>query len=184
MVDSIAQATQMAVGLCFAYATLAKSAAFANFAEGVASYQLLRPAWIRPVSMAVIAIEALIAVSFLSGMALFLGAIVTAVLLTVFAIVTESARQRGLTVACMCFGPGEVESTAAKTLARVALLALGVVLVFFNTLREQGAPPAPWWASVVGGLCVLAAAAVILELSPLLATLAARRDAHRQGDER
>ena len=184
MIDAIAQAAQMAIGLCFAYATLAKTMTFASFEEGVASYELLRPAWIRPVSVAVIAVEALIAISFLTRFALLLGATVTVVLLMVFALVTQSARQRGVTVACMCFGPGSVESTAAKNLARVALLALGVALVFFNTLRGQGAQPAPWWASVVGGLCVFTAAAVMLELSPLLAALGTRWSAHRPGDER
>ena len=184
MVDATAQAAQMAVGLCFAYATLAKTVTFAGFEKGVASYELLRQAWIRPVSVVVIAIEALIAVSFLSGFAPLFGATVAIVLLTAFAFATASAHQRGLIIACMCFGPGAVESTAAKTLARVAFLALGVALVFFNALRDQSATPAPWWASMVGGLCLLTGSVVILELSPLLATVVMRRGRRQEMQER
>lgn len=183
MVDMIAHAVQIALGLCFAYASLAKAVSFASFVEAVGSYKLVRTTWIRPVSIAIIAAEASIAFIFLAGHALLVGSSMTLALLAVFAFATESARRRGLVVACMCFGQASVESTTTKTMARIALLTLAVVLVFLNASHDQGAPLVPWWASAVAGLCVLTASAVMVELSPLLVALV-RWGGVKPGDER
>ena len=67
MLDLAVGVAQAAVGLCFAYAAVAKFIWFRDFQQSVASFGLLREGFVRPAGIVFIALEAAVGLSFLGG---------------------------------------------------------------------------------------------------------------------
>ena len=77
------------------------------FAMGVDSYQLLPPWAVDLVAHWLPPFELLLGLWLLTGLALRLSSLVATVMICGFFTAMFSAYQRGLTISCGCFGPGE-----------------------------------------------------------------------------
>lgn len=168
MIDLASGVAQAAVGLCFAYAAVAKFIWFRDFQQSVASFGLLPEGFVRPAGIVVVALEAAVGFSFLVGGVLPWGTAGAMLLLAVFGFVIGAARRRGIAVACNCFGPGSADATSPKALWRLLLLGAGVIFVLVARPNEFDAALAPLAARVVAGGCVLVAIAIVLELPAAL----------------
>ena len=154
MPDDIAHVTQLAVGLCFAWAAASKLATFARFEQGVASFEILVPAMVRKAAMAVVLLESLVAFCLLAGWERLWGAGIAVVLLTVFAVVIASARYRGVAATCACFGGDGGESATPRTYLRIALLGAGVAAVLLDVLASANVPMRFSATALVAAACV------------------------------
>jgi len=79
----------------------------AMFAMGVDSYQMLPPWAVSPAAQLLPPAELVLGLWLLSGIALRLSSLISTLLIGVFIIAMVSAYERGLTISCGCFGPGE-----------------------------------------------------------------------------
>jgi uncharacterized membrane protein YphA (DoxX/SURF4 family) len=77
------------------------------FAMGVDSYQILPPWAVSLVAHWLPPFELVLGLWLLSGVALRASSVVAALMICGFFIAMISAYQRGLTISCGCFGPGE-----------------------------------------------------------------------------
>lgn len=113
----------------------------AMFAMGVDSYNMLPPWAVSPVANLLPPFELLLGLWILSGIGLRFSSLVAALLVASFVLVMVSAYERGLTISCGCFGPGE--QVGPQTLIRDGLLflplALGVMIGAFVTRRKPNA---------------------------------------------
>lgn len=111
----------------------------AMFAMGVDSYNMLPPWAVSPVANLLPPFEMLLGLWLLSGIGLRFSSLVAALLVASFVLVMVSAYERGLTISCGCFGPGE--PVGPQTLIRDGLLflplALGVMIGAFVTRRKS-----------------------------------------------
>lgn len=83
MADLVCPVVQIAVGLCFGTAALAKARAFQFFVEGVASYRMVPEMVVRPFSGTIVVTEALVAACFLSSVLVTRAALAASFLLIV-----------------------------------------------------------------------------------------------------
>ena len=89
------------------------------FAMGVDSYQML-PAWaVNAVAFLLPPFELFLGLWLLSGVALRVSSLVASAMIVGFIVAMWSAYERGLTISCGCFGPGEL--IGPKTLIRDGL---------------------------------------------------------------
>jgi len=108
------------VGMPWTVASVRTS--LAMFAMGVDSYQML-PSWaVTVVAHWLPPFELFLGLWLLSGIALRVSSIISTLAFAGFIAAMFSAYERGLTISCGCFGPGE--QIGPKTLIRDALLFL------------------------------------------------------------
>jgi uncharacterized membrane protein YphA (DoxX/SURF4 family) len=113
----------------------------AMFALGVDSYQML-PVWaVNAVAFLLPPFELCLGLWLLSGVALRFSSLVASLMIVGFLVAMWSAYERGLTISCGCFGPGEL--IGPKTLIRDGLeylpLAFAVTFGAFLTHRKPTA---------------------------------------------
>lgn len=89
------------------------------FAMGVDSYQMLPPWAVNAVAFLLPPFELFLGLWLLSGVALRFSSLIASVMIAGFIVAMWSAYQRGLTISCGCFGPGEL--IGPKTLVRDGL---------------------------------------------------------------
>jgi len=77
------------------------------FAMGVDSYQILPPWAVSVVAHWLPPFELLLGVWLLTGLALRSSSLIAALMISGFFVAMTSAYERGLTISCGCFGPGE-----------------------------------------------------------------------------
>ena len=148
MADLVCPVVQIAVGLCFGTAALAKARAFQFFVEGVASYRMVPEMVVRPFSGTIVVTEALVAACFLSSVLVTRAALAASFLLIDFGVAALVARFRGVATACFCFGADGGESTTAKGLLRLLLLLGGVVVAWgyrASDFWNEAVPTMPGW---------------------------------------
>ena len=113
----------------------------AMFAMGVDSYQMLPPWAVSPVAQLLPPAELVLGLWLVSGLALRLSSLISTLLICVFIIAMASAYERGLTISCGCFGPGE--QIGPKRLIQDGLLflplAIAVMIGAFVTRRKPNA---------------------------------------------
>ncbi|MBZ5502841.1 MAG: DoxX family membrane protein [Acidobacteriia bacterium] len=149
---------RLALAVIFLYAAYAKMkpagtmpwsvasvrTSLAMFALGVDSYNMLPPWAVSPVAYLLPPFELFLGLWLLSGIGLRFSSLVSALLVGGFVGVMVSAYERGLTISCGCFGPGE--QVGPRTLIRDGLLflplALGVMIGAFVTGRKPSASAA------------------------------------------
>ncbi len=149
---------RLALAVIFLYASYAKMkpagampwsvgsvrTSLAMFAMGVDSYEMLPPWAVGPVANLLPPLELVLGLWLLSGIGLRFSSMVSALLVSGFVAVMVTAYERGLTISCGCFGPGE--QVGPKTLIRDGLLflplALGVMIGAFVTRRKPNASAA------------------------------------------
>ena len=173
MLDVVAQTFQMAVGFCFAFAVIAKLTAFRRFEEAVSSFEIVDRPFSRLVSIVVIALEGTVAFAFTTGVALRLGILVAVVLWTTFLAAIVSVGRRGVAAKCMCYGYGE-DLNVPKALVRLALIGVGVGVVYFDTRYSAVSPSMPWWTIVVATICTLVACVSLAELPATMGVASGR----------
>ena len=128
---------------------------------------------VRPAALTVVALEFLVALSFLANQLRLWGAVVAGILLLVFSTVVLSSRRRGIVAACMCFGPDAQPSTA-KTFVRIGFLGVGVAILVFDAVMGVNAGWVPAWTTFIAAACVVLTCAILAETPEVLA-VAARR---------
>jgi methylamine utilization protein MauE len=185
----LATAAQLAVGGTFLAAAAPKLRRPGRFVATVTQYQLIPAAMAAPAAAVVMAGEVLVTVSFLSGRAPAAGVGLGVALLAAFAAGTWLNLKRGRAIECGCFG-GSNEVISARSLARIGILTLGV-LVFAIATTPGGTEALrvpfsdqPWVnASYLLGAAAVAVGAVIASLWAM--ELPRLRDILRAGaDER
>lgn len=129
MISNAAIAIQLAVGSVFLWASLSKAARPLDFVRGLAEYGLPRPLHAILVGVALVMLEAAIAVAHLSGWLLEWGCLTGICLLGVFGVVSASMLRKRVPVPCLCFGSGNDEIVSVRGIARLGFLLLGEVLV-------------------------------------------------------
>jgi hypothetical protein len=175
MTDQLSYALQLGLGVVFTAAALPKLRHPAAFARTVAGYRVLPRPSTTVFVLAAIASESFLAVAFPTGWAIPVALPLAAALLAIFAVAVAINLRRGRRIACGCFG-GESESLSGRSLARLATLLGGVVLlVAFGrsplTARElwsEGASALGYLVQVGGvSAFLLLAAAWLLSLREL-----------------
>jgi ribose/xylose/arabinose/galactoside ABC-type transport system permease subunit len=111
------------------------------FAMGVDSYQML-PQWaVSPFAHCLPPFELVLGLWLLTGVALRVSSLVATLAVSVFFTAMASAYERGLTISCGCFGPGE--QIGPKRLIEEGLillpLALAVTIGAFLIHRKRAA---------------------------------------------
>jgi uncharacterized membrane protein YphA (DoxX/SURF4 family) len=96
------------------------------FAMGVDSYQMLPPSAVSPFAHALPIFELVLGIWLLTGIALRLSSLISTLAIVAFFTAMFSAYERGLTISCGCFGPGE--QIGPKRLVEEGLLFLPLAL--------------------------------------------------------
>lgn len=127
---------QFVVGLSFLAAAFGKIQARALFFDGLRDYRML-PSWAVPhAGVLLIAVEGLIAFSYLSGWLQQSVGILTLALLGSFLVVTLVALKRGTSIKCLCFGASDTEPLSERTLIRIALLGIVVIVLLAQSAKQ------------------------------------------------
>jgi hypothetical protein len=145
---------QFIVGLTFLSSVFGKILASALFFDGLRDYRLLPPWSVNHAGVLLIAVEGLIALSYLSGSLLRPVGILALVLSCFFMLVTSVALKRGTNARCLCFGASDTEPVSVRTVARILLLAAVVLVLLTRSSELDG-----WLATAYSGRQILLALA-------------------------
>jgi hypothetical protein len=115
---------QLAAGLVFLQSSASKLSAPAAFVRGLQHYAPLPNAVLVPTAGALIAAEAVIALSHITGWLLHSALIIASGLLLIFLLVAVFTLLRRREVPCLCFGAGDTQLLSWQSVARLALLIL------------------------------------------------------------
>jgi hypothetical protein len=167
-------ALRAAFALLMATAASHKLRDLARFRETLAGYELLPGAVVGSVAPAVAALEAMLAVALLSGVALTTAGVVTALLLLTYAAAISINVRRGrVDIDCGCMGPASRVPLSPALVVRNLLLASAAVLVVVPVM-----PRKLEWLDLAGVLASTAtlcacwlAGERMLALAPRAATL-------------
>jgi len=135
MTHHLAYAVQLALGAVFVLSVIPKLQRPREFRRTVANYKVVSPALARVVAPAVIAAEAFLAVSLLTGWLAEVALPLAIVLLLAFAAGVAVNLRRGRDISCGCFGE-RAEPISPRTLVRLAVILLAVGLV----IAADGSP--------------------------------------------
>jgi len=166
LVQQLAYALQLGLGVVFSVAAVPKLRRPTDFARTVAGYKLLPSRLIAVATTGLIAVESFLAIAFLSGWMRGVALPLAMFILVVFAIGVAINLRRGKRIACGCFGSGG-EPISARSLVRLSILLTAVVLLAVMpastttvaTLTERGLAGATYLVQVGGTTCFLLLAA-------------------------
>lgn len=120
------------VGLVFLYAGVVKFRAPQDFADSIASFQLLPASLINPLALCLPWFEMGVGTLLLLGWWRRAAALAVLGMTTVFAVAMTTALARGLSVDCGCFGGGTPSAFKTWTsLGRDLLLIVAAALLYF-----------------------------------------------------
>jgi hypothetical protein len=126
-----------AVGIVFAYATIAKLANLSAVTDALRSYGLLPASMIPSAVFSLILGEAGVAVSHLGLVALPLASPLTAILLSLFLGFSIYSVHRGDDKPCLCFGAKEEDRIDGLTIARIGALLAAEIIVLIAVLQPS-----------------------------------------------
>jgi hypothetical protein len=132
MMDETRLVVQLAVGLVFLLSASGKLLRPAEFARGVADYQILPESLSFGVGLMLIPVEIFLASAHLSGWLLWAAVPLGLATLASFAIAVGVNLKRGRALPCHCFGGQGGETISGRTLARLLLLCAGELLLFVD----------------------------------------------------
>lgn len=122
------RACQIATGIVFAWAGLAKIGDPAAFAEQVHNFRLVPVFAENLVAMTLPWIELVTALALLAGIRARDGAILASAALAVFTLAVIAALARGLDIECGCFGTSDASRVGlTKVASNLVLVAVAVV---------------------------------------------------------
>lgn len=130
IIRQITYAVQLSVGIVFLAAVIPKVHHPRAFVRNVGAYRLLPEPLTVPVALCVVAMESFLTLTLLTSWMVRVALPLAALLLTAFSIAIAMNLHRGRRIRCGCFG-GESERISTRSLVRLALLLVAVVLVEF-----------------------------------------------------
>jgi Methylamine utilisation protein MauE len=130
--DHLSHAIQIALGLVFVTAALAKLRSPHTFVQTVGAYRLLRDWMVAPVAVGVIGAELFLAVAFMSGSLLGFALPLALFMLGLFLFAVAVNLRRGRHIPCGCFGNRHDEISSKDLVRIVILLSGGLSLVVLN----------------------------------------------------
>jgi hypothetical protein len=139
----IAGVLQILLGGVFLFAATSKLRRPAAFRATVARYDLVPAALVSTVAYLVLALELLLGIAFLTGVALWLAVPLGLVTLVAFGAATSVNLRRGNLVPCGCFGDDE-EVISARSVVRVGLLTAALAGLAGLLTRGDVSAMAPW----------------------------------------
>lgn len=119
---------QLSLGIVFMLAAIPKLHHPAAFTRTLQDYELVPRAITRALAASVVAIEAFLAVAFLTGWMTAIAVPLAASVLLVFSAAVAVNLQRGRRVACGCFG-GASERISLRSLVRLSMLLSALLLL-------------------------------------------------------
>src|SRR5574341_510058 len=165
-----ALALQFSLGIVFLLSALPKLREPLAFVGGVVEYKILPAQVARVFALALIPLEAFLAVAFLTGLWTEIALPLSTVLLSLFLIAVAINLRRGRSVQCGCFGnTGELISP--RTLARLLLLL--IVVTFLTAFRSRSSSSLPVLARMTADMSTLIDFNQIVFLSAFLILLSA-----------
>lgn len=138
---TVIDAIRIAIGLVFLVSALGKIRDVRGFLQGVVAYRVIPAPWSIAYGLAVIPLEFLVGVSFISGWSTTWAAPISLLLLVSFFVAVGLSLRRKRSLPCYCFGTGAGEPVSRRTLARISLLLVGT----FVAMLGQRQLPSPLW---------------------------------------
>lgn len=129
---------RIGLGTVFIYAGILKMQAPLNFADSIASFQILPAELVNVIAMTLPAFELLVGALLLVGWQKRPASLAVIILTVVFGLALVSALARGIMVDCGCFGSGA--PSVAKTwvsLGRDVLMGAGALLLYLRELARD-----------------------------------------------
>ena len=129
---------RLVVGGVFLYAGVTKVQHPMNFADSIATFQMLPRQWINVTAMALPPFEIIVGLMLMSGWKVRPAAFAVFVMTVVFAMALSQALIRGLEVDCGCFGSGKpsVLKTWASLGRDILLMAASMWLYAVSSMRK------------------------------------------------
>lgn len=165
-----ALAFQFSLGIVFLLSSLPKLRRPLAFAGSVVEYKILPAQVARVFALALIPLEAFLAVAFLTGLWTEISLPLSMVLLSLFLIAVGINLRRGRSVQCGCFGNAS-ELISSRTLARLLLLL--IVVMFLTVFRSISSSSLPVLARMTADASTLIDFIQIVFLSIFLILLSA-----------
>ena len=132
---------RVGIGLIFAYAGVTKLMAADQFADNIASFQILPNTLINIFALGLPPIEILAGLMMILGWHYRPANFCILVLTVIFALSLGQALARGLQVDCGCFGSSKPSVTKTwLSLGRDALLFIGCLLIYVSSLKREDKP--------------------------------------------
>ncbi len=144
MANIVREAIQTAIGLVFLLSSVSKLREPRAFVQGVVAYQVLPPQVAIGYGILLIPLEGFVALSLLSDRWTSFGVSIGLLLLFSFfiAVIINVRRHRDLP--CNCFGSTADERVSVRSLARIGLLAAGMLIVLGGIYVSGAVPPFSW----------------------------------------
>ena len=133
---TVRKVAQLVMGVLFLVAALGKLSDLNAFAREVHNFRMLHPAMENVFALTLPWIELIAALSLLLGIRPRSGALVVAVLMSVFTVGVAQAIVRNLDITCGCFGTADAAQVGWKKLGEnVGMTALSLVAYGLTTRR-------------------------------------------------
>lgn len=131
-------ALRVILGAIFTYAGITKIQEPLNFADSIASFQMLPSQFINIFALALPPFEIIVGLMLITGWKVRLATFATLALSVIFAIALGQALVRGLEVDCGCFGSGE--PSVLKTWASLGrdILLIAASLLLYGVYSRRG----------------------------------------------
>lgn len=123
---------QLALGIVFAFSTVAKLRDPTSFARGVADYHILTASAAYPVGLLIICLEGWLAIAHLTGWLLAVAVPLGFAMVASFTVAVAVNIERGRALPCYCFGSRSGERISGRTVARLLLLLSCEALLLAN----------------------------------------------------
>ena len=130
-------ALRLIVGGVFVYAGWAKRNEGIEFADSVASFQILPNALIVPFMLSIVPFEISAGAMVLTGYRKRVGALALLIMSTIYCIAILVALARGLSISCGCFGTSAVGANPWIDLGRDLLLAAACGILYRILMRAD-----------------------------------------------
>lgn len=129
---------QVAVGLVFLVAVVAKLLHPAEFAGAISAYTFLPEPALRILSLILTPIELVVALTLVAGLFAEVGLVIAFLTLVAFLVVMIIALRRKLVIPCGCFGRTS-EPISRRTVVRIVmlLLAVGITTIWVSALSHS-----------------------------------------------
>lgn len=189
LIEQLAYAVQLGLGIIFLAAMIPKLHYPAAFKQSVAEYQLLPEGLTGLVATSVIVTESFITGAFLTGWMVGIALPLAAVLLAAFSAAIAINLHRGRRIRCGCFG-GENEHISTRSLARLGMLLSAVMLLALmstprpsaDSVAQDGLSALPYLVQV-GSVSLFLILAGSWLLSPSEVTFSLRHLRHQHPPE-
>ena len=131
--------SRLILGAIFIYAGIQKIRSPLQFADNIASYQILPPILVSVLAIGLPPFEIICGLLVLAGFYIRVGALALVIMLSIFSGAVLYATIKGLTISCGCFGDASwLESSPFISLGRdVLLLSLSMVVYSYDFLRAR-----------------------------------------------